>query len=83
MGRQCKATTQGAVSSEAAEKNYAANRAALVDMLAAPSCSERAGGPRKLGLELERFVIDRTSGHTVAYADEPGGHALLETWERF
>ena len=83
MGRQGKATTPGAVSSEAAEENYAANRGALMEMLAAPSCSERADGPRKLGLELERFVIDRASGHTVAYADEPGIHALLEAWERF
>lgn len=65
------------------EQTLAANRRALVDILSAPTCAERRLHPRELGLELERFVIDRTTGHTVAYADSPGIRALLETWGRF
>lgn len=63
------------------EHTYRANRAALEDALSAAPA--QAGRPRALGLELERFVIDRASGHTVAYADEPGIHALLEGWSDF
>lgn len=64
-----------------AERIYRINRAAIEDALSArPNQTDR---PRELGLELERFVIDRASGHTVAYADEPGVHALLEAWSEF
>ena len=57
------------------------NKAALARLLKSPDCP--CEGEREVGLELERFVIDRASGHTVAYVDEPGVHDLLERWVRF
>lgn len=62
-------------------ETLAANKAALTKMLSAPSCD--VAGTRKLGLELERFVIDRDANRTVAYVDEPGVHELLSHWVRF
>ena len=63
------------------EETLAQNKAALVRLLSSPSCD--TAGPRKLGLELERFVIDRDANRTVAYVDEPGVHELLSRWVRF
>lgn len=61
----------------------AKNRAGLIEILSAPPCSGEGERPRKLGLELERIVRDKVSGHTIAYADEPGIRQLLEGWERY
>lgn len=57
------------------------NKEALAGLLRSPACAN--AGEREVGLELERFVIDRASGATVAYADKPGVHDLLERWTRF
>ena len=62
-------------------ENLAVNKAALAELLRSPDCA--AAGEREVGLELERFVIDRTDNHTVAYVDEPGVQTLLERWVRF
>jgi glutamate--cysteine ligase len=61
----------------------AKNRSALIDIISAPPCTGQAAPSPKLGIELERFVIDQSSGHTVAYDDEPGIHALLKRWSRY
>ena len=63
------------------EETLAANKAALTELLSSPDCA--TAGAREVGLELERFVIDRATGHTVAYADAPGIHDLFERWGRF
>lgn len=62
---------------------FTINRSALVDILSAPQRSSHPSASRGLGLELERFVIDRQAMRTVAYADEPGIHDLLRRWGRF
>ncbi len=51
------------------------NLAAMVAVLAR---GEKSAGERKVGLELERFLID-AEGKSVPYAGEKGVHALLET----
>ena len=51
------------------------NLAAMVAVLAG---GEKSAGERKVGLELERFLID-AEGKSVPYAGEKGVHALLET----
>ena len=67
--------------SKTPEAILAANKAALARLLDSPDCS--VAGERAVGLELERFVIDRTTGHTVAYVDEPGVLSLLKGWAAF
>lgn len=59
----------------------AQNKAALAELLRSPDCEH--AGSRVVGLELERFVIDRAADRTVAYVDSPGVHDLLERWIKF
>ncbi len=56
------------------------NRERLIHVVEGSEQPRRRGDEHTLGLELERLVVDVTSGEIVSYLDDPGIHQLLEAW---
>ena len=56
------------------------NRERLIHIVEGSEQPRRRGDERTLGLELERLVVDVSSGEIVSYLDDPGVYKLLDAW---